>query len=230
MFQLHNLKNTTVFILICVSLVAAIVFIAQEADLASGLVDRVNSYGAVAPLIYVLVYIILAVGGFPRSVLAVVSGILFDPIVAVIAVSIAILITFVVTFMLARYYAGNWVEKKLEKIPTARKLMSAVEENGLRLLVLMRMNPFVPGFVNGYGFGLTSIDFRSYILGSMVGSLPLNLIYVYLGWTGGRAILLDIDGGEGMQTGNLVLGLVVSTLAFAVIAYYGRRALKSVEE
>ena len=160
--------------------------------------------------------------------MTIVAGIVFNPVVAFVVTLVAMMASFMCTFTLARYFLSDWVAARLEKYPTASDLMSAVEDNGFRVLVMMRLNPFVPGFVNGYGFGLTSIKPQTYLLASVIGCMPLTLIYIYIGWAGGEAILRSGGEAEKLQEGTMWFGLGLSVVMLVAIAWYGRRTLAAV--
>lgn len=202
---------------------ATYVFPARE--VAIGLIEQVRSYGSVAPLVYFFIILFASIGGISRTVMTIIAGILFEPFIAFVVVTGSMMIAFMVTFTAARYFVADWVNAQLEKTPLARKLMCAVEDDCFRMLVLMRLNPFVPGIVNGYGFGLTSIKPLTYFVASVIGSLPLNLIYIYLGWAGGTAILQSGGDANRLQSGTMLFGVAVSVVMLVTITWYGRRAI-----
>lgn len=210
-----------------VALFFTAIYLIPAKEIAIDLIARIRAHGAIAPVVYFFVYLVAAVSGFSRTVLTIIAGIIFEPLVAFLVVIVSTMVAFMCTFMLARYFAAGWVAARLEKISAAKSLMSAVEKHGFRMLVLMRLNPFVPGIVNGYGFGMTSIRPLPYFVASMVGSLPLILIYIYLGWAGGEALLYAGAEAESLQSGTLVFGVVLSALMLIAISWYGRRAIAS---
>lgn len=219
-----KIKTLTSLALI-LSVVVATVYLIPTKEIALNLIESTRSAGAIAPVLFFVAYVVAAVLGFSRTALAVVAGIVFSPVVAFAVVLVAMMASFMCTYLLAKYFLADWVASRLKKMPIARKLMSAVEENGFRMLVIMRMNPFVPGFINGYGFGLTAIRPTTYFLGSVVGSLPLTLIYLYLGWVGGEAMLRSDSHAENLQEGTMWFGAGLSVVMLIAIAWYGRRTL-----
>jgi len=216
----------TALLLAFIALVAVALYFVPVRELAVDLVAEIEQFGGAATVVFLALYVVFAVLGFSRTLLHIVAGIVFDPFVAVVVVFLSSLCAFVSTFSIARYLAGQWVEERLKKISAARTLLSIIDNNGLRLVILMRMNPFVPGFVNGYGFGLTSIKFGPYLLGSVMGSLPLSLIHVYLGWAGGESILRGDGQPQAMQSATLLIGVVISLVLIAGISWYGHRAVQ----
>lgn len=226
------MKNKTKVILAAVVIgallvVATVVFPAQEVAL--DLIRQVRGYGTAAPIVYFFIHLAASISGFSRTILTIVAGILFEPVIAFVVVTASMMIAFMVTFTAARYFVADWVQAKLDEAPAARQLMGAVEDNCFRMLVLMRLNPFIPGILNGYGFGLTSINPLTYFIASVIGSLPLNLIYIYLGWAGGAAILQSGGETSSVQSGTVWFGAVVSVVMLIAITWYGRRAIVAAE-
>jgi uncharacterized membrane protein YdjX (TVP38/TMEM64 family) len=207
---------------------ATVVYLLPAKEIAIDLITRIRSAGVIAPVVFFFIYLVAAVLGFSRTVLAIVAGVAFNPVVAFSVVLAAMMASFMCTYVLARYFLADWVTARLEKIPVARKLLAAVEGNGFRMLVMMRLNPRVPGVVNGYGFGLTSIKPITYFLASVVGSIPLTLIHLYLGWAGGEAILRSGGQAEKLQEGTMLFGVCLSVVMLIAITWYGRRLIAAV--
>jgi len=177
-----------------------------------------------------LIFVVAAVVGISRGLLTIIAGVLFAPGIAFVVAISALGIAFILTFMIARYLAADRVTAHLEKIPMAKVLMSAVEEHGFRLIVLMRLNPFVPGVINGYGFGMTTLKLKTYFMASLLGSLPLTVIYLYLGWAGGEAMLQPGPSSDGLQGPTLIVGILLSIILFVGISWYGHSAVSELNE
>ena len=57
----------------------------------------------------------------------------------------------------------------------------------LQVVLLLRLSPLLPLALSNYLYGLTSVDFVPYVLGSWLGMLPGTIAYVS---AGGRYIWL----------------------------------------
>lgn len=223
-------QKTVLVLSLVAAVLATVIYLVPVRDGIEDLVLSVRDLGAIAPVVFFFVFVVAAVAGMSRSMMTVVAGILFSPIVAFTIVILALMLTFMMTYVIARYLAADWVAARLDKVPVAKTLMSAVEQHGFRLLVLMRMNPFVPGVVNGFGFGLTAMNPRSYFLASVLGSLPLTLVYIYLGWVGGESMLRAGTDTQSLQSGTLAVGIIISVMLLTLIGWYGHRALADVRK
>jgi uncharacterized membrane protein YdjX (TVP38/TMEM64 family) len=103
--------------------------------------------------------------------------------------------------------------------------MAAVEAEGLKLVFLLRLNPFIPGVIKDYGFGTTQIGPCSYMLGSFAGFLPIATAHVYLGYIGGTVMLSGDELPEGMSRIMLFGGVLTSVVLIVSLILMSRKAL-----
>ena len=217
-------------IALAVALLILATYFVPAHSVAVSALEQIRGFGQGAPIIYGAFFVVAAVLGFSRSVLIILAGVLFSPALAFGVVTVSIAITALVSFTLGRVFLKEWVNAKLATMPTAMRLLASVDDHGFKMVVLMRLNPFIPGFVNGYGFSVTPIRLSPYLLGSVLGALPLASIYIYLGWIGGRSILLDGTNFYDEFGVSTVLGLLVSAVLLLAVTWLGRRSLKSVDD
>jgi uncharacterized membrane protein YdjX (TVP38/TMEM64 family) len=86
-----------------------------------------------------------------------------------------------VAFLNGRYFARNWVEKKIAGNPRFSSIDNAVEQGGWKIVGLIRLSPMFPFNLLNYAFGLTKVSLRDYVLASWIGMLPGTIMYVYIG-------------------------------------------------
>jgi uncharacterized membrane protein YdjX (TVP38/TMEM64 family) len=114
----------------------------------------------------------------------------------------------VLAFLASRYLAANWFRKKLESKPNFGIIAEAVEEEGWRIIALMRLGVPLPGAVQNYLFGLTKIDLLTYAFSTFIFTAPQVFLYSFLGSTG-RASLLDENPGNSL----IALALIIATMS-----------------
>jgi uncharacterized membrane protein YdjX (TVP38/TMEM64 family) len=115
------------------------------------------------------------------------------------------------------------IERLISTRPRLRNFDSLVAQDGWRLVCLLRISPVMPFSVTSYMLGLSSIDLRSYMIGTLA-SLPALCGYVFIGtladaslsaWTTGagplRWVLLGI-GGVATVVLTIRLGQIVRRL------------------
>lgn len=123
------------------------------------------------------------------------AGFLYGTLVGSIIVSIASTIAAVIAFLCARYLARVWIEKSLgSKGSKFRILDNAINQDGFRIVLLIRSSPLHPYGVCNYLFGLTSVTGRDYTVASFLGMLPATIMEVYLGSAGKN--VADIINGK----------------------------------
>lgn len=186
----------------------------------------VESMGAWSPLVFGLVYVVASLLGVPRTPFNVGAGVIFPFPLALLVVLASAAVTYVLTFSIARHLAADWVARKIDAVPNARRIMEAVEQEGFKLVLLLRMNPFVPAVIKGYGFGTTSIGMAPYLVASVLGFLPIACAHVYLGWIGGEAMMSRSAMPETWTRIVMIGGAVVSLLLVALVTWFANRALQ----
>jgi uncharacterized membrane protein YdjX (TVP38/TMEM64 family) len=142
----------------------------------------VRGFGAAGAGVYALVYVVGTVLLFPGTALTVGAGLLYGTIVGILIVSPASVAGATAAFLIARYFARGWVESKISKYPAFTAIDRAIQNNGFKVVLLMRLEPvFIPFALLNYGLGLTQVKLRDYVLASWIGMLPATILYVYLG-------------------------------------------------
>jgi uncharacterized membrane protein YdjX (TVP38/TMEM64 family) len=163
--------------------------------------------GIWAPIIYVALYTVATVLVLPSTPLNLTGGAIFGPWLGTLWTSIAAVIAAVVAFAFTRTVGRQMVAQKLAGRWQA--MDAEMRLGGLFYMFAIRLLPLIPyGLVN-FAAGLTSIRFRDYLLGTMLGTVPGVLPFVMLGSFGLQAMrtgdVLPLMGALGL-TGLLVGG------------------------
>jgi len=141
----------------------------------------VASFGKIAPLIYIGLYLVSTVFFLPGSPVTVLAGFVFGPFWGVFYASVASIISVSMAFLVARYVARDLVEGWVKDNAQFRKIDEQVEEQGWRILMFTRLVPIFPFNLQNYAYGLTSIRFSTYVLVSAIFMLPGTAVFVQLG-------------------------------------------------
>ena len=78
------------------------------------------------------------------------------------------------------------IQTYVDARPRLRRIAAAVDEEGWRVVALLRFASPVPNAVQNYLFGLTRIGFWPFAVTTFIFSVPQIMLYVYLG-SAGRA-------------------------------------------
>ncbi len=185
------------FRLIIIVLIATVIFILWRIGAFSYIsVERIeelkkliDSFGLLAPLIFITAYILATVFFLPGVPLTLLGGIVFGPIMGTIWVSLASTIGATFAFLVGRYIGRDWIVSKFSNSDIFNKLDNGVKKQGWKMIAITRLIPLVPFNAQNYVYGLTDITLKIYTLVSWIFMLPGTIAYVFLAGA--------IIGGEG---------------------------------
>lgn len=182
----------------------------------------IESYGILAPLVYMVGYIIAPVLLLPGLPITIAGGILFGPFWGVVYTIIGATLGACAAFLVARYIARDWVEKRLQS-PKWRRLDQGVEDHGWKVVAITRLIPLFPFNLLNYAFGLTRIKFLHYAVTTFICMLPGCIAYIVF-----SSSLLDIIRGKISFTFIAGLGLVI--LVSLIPVFYRHYKMKKGEK
>lgn len=135
----------------------------------------------------------------------------------------------ILAFLLGRYLLRADAQRAvIQRFPVSRAVDSALQHDGLKIMLLLRLSPLVPFTALNYVMSVTSISLRSYVL-ALVGMVPAVAAYTFLGASAGE--LSGVASSSSSKAGALhiviyVVGAVTLLAAVALISWYARRELK----
>ncbi|CAL1363950.1 unnamed protein product [Linum trigynum] len=195
----------------------------------------IEGYGTAGYALFVAVYAGLEILAIPAIPLTMSAGLLFGPLVGTIIVSISGTVAASIAFLIARYFARERILKLVEGNKKFLAIDKAIGENGFRVVTLLRLSPLLPFSLGNYLYGLTSVKFVPYVMGSWLGMLPGTWAYVSAG-AFGRAIIQEeseiglTGGGNYGQLLTLGLGLLATAFAAAYVTRLAKDAVKDIDE
>lgn len=153
----------------------------------------------------------------PRTFLCLGAGASFG-LPAVLVILPSTMLGGILAFLAARYFFAERLHVYVDARPGLRRFATAVDQEGWRVVALLRFASPVPNAVQNYLFGLTRIGFFPFAFTTFLFSIPQVLLYVYLG-SAGRAVLMD----ESLSTLNRVLlGIGLVSIFAAALLIVGR--------
>ena len=176
----------------------------------TGAIDR---YPA-APLGFLFVHIAASLLFVPRTLLAIVAGLLFGMGWGIVWAASGSVAGAVAGFLVARYINSGLID-------AARlgPVVAQVERGGWRAVAVLRLIPVIPHSLANYALGLTRLPLAAYAFGSLLGQLPMTIASVDLGAAGGRLML----GGASWIEPTLI-GLAALSLSLLIPAVARWRA------
>ena len=190
----------------------------------------VDNLGAIAPIAFIVIYIIATVAFLPGSVLTLGAGVLFGIVRGSIYVFVGATLGATCAFLVGRYLARGWVARKIADNQKFKAIDRAVSLEGLKIVLLTRLSPIFPFNLLNYSLGVTGVALRDYILGSL-GMIPGTIMYVYLGSLAGSIATI---GGATQPDANPIAQWSIRIIGFvataAVTLYVTKIARKALDE
>ena len=141
----------------------------------------ISSLGALAPIVFILLYILACVLFIPGSIMTIGAGVIFGVIRGSIYVSIGATIGATCAFLTGRYLTRGWVARKIAGNRNFKAIDAAVGREGWKIVGLTRLSPIFPFNLLNYAYGVTGVRLRDYVLATWAGTLPGTVMYVYIG-------------------------------------------------
>jgi len=172
-------------------------------------IGQVNGYieslGVWGPLAYIVFYIFGTLFFLPGLALTAGSG-FFGAIWGTVYVSIASTTGASLAFLLARTVLRPMVEGWSKENAVFQKIDEGVETHGWRMIMITRLVPIFPFNFQNYAYGLTRINFWTYVLVSWICMLPGTAALVI-------AFSSIKDGGGDPKKTVLILAVAASLIA-----------------
>lgn len=172
--------------------------------------ERAGIWG---PIIYIILYTIGTLLILPSTPLNLSGGAIFGVWWGTLWTTIAALVAAIVAFaftrtvgreMVARRLAGRW-----------EAIDAEMRQGGLFYMFAIRLLPLIPYGIVNFAAGLTSIRFRDYLIGTLLGTVPGILPFVMMG-----AGLQALSKGDVIP---ILFALTLTGILVGVSTWYRRR-------
>ncbi len=190
--------------------------------------EWIRGFETLAPLVFTAAYILSTVLFLPGSVLTLGAGFLFGILSGTVVVSVASTLGAAAAFLIGRYAARDWVEKKLEGNQRFRAVDRAVGQEGWKIVLLTRLSPVFPFNLLNYAYGVTRVSLRGYLLASWLGMIPGTVLYVYLGSLAGSLATIGTGASPSgaLQWAVRIVGFLATVSVTVYVTRVARRALR----
>ena len=195
-----------------------------QAWLAAAL-EWIHGTGVWAPIVFVLLYVTACVLLLPGSVLTLGGGAVFGVARGVPIVWLSAIAGATAAFLVGRYLARQWVERRVAANPKFQAVDAAVAREGWKIVFLMRLSPVIPFNLLNYAFGATRVSLRDYVLASALGMLPGTVTYTYLGSVAGEIAAGSARARTPAEWTFYGLGLLATVAVTVYVTRVARAAL-----
>lgn len=86
-----------------------------------------------------------------------------------------------VLFVLARWFLGGWIRRRLDRSPQAATLARGFEQHAFNYLLLLRLIPLFPFWLVNLVPAFTAIRTREYLAATFLGILPASFVFANFG-------------------------------------------------
>lgn len=186
-----------------------------------------DAQGWQASLLFVLIMAAAIVLLLPGVVFTMGAGFVFGVIEGTLLVVAGTALGSTLAFLIARYLLPERPSRWLMSHVRPAHLGEVIREEGWRMIMLTRLVPLFPFKLSNYFFGLTPVRLWDFVLGNLIGIIPLTVNNVYLG-----SIAADLTTLGQMESGRTPLQWTLYGIGFllAVVGVVGltriaRRAL-----
>lgn len=170
--------------------------------------EWINGYGALGPIIYIVLYIVACLFFLPGAPVALLAGIAFGPVWGTVYASIGSTLGASAAFLVARYAARGMVEGWASSNDAFKKIDEGVDKQGWRMLMITRLVPAFPFNVQNYAYGLTKIGFAKYVLVSWLCMIPGTIAFTMSAGA--------IASGESI--GKILIYLGIGAIFFVIVS------------
>jgi uncharacterized membrane protein YdjX (TVP38/TMEM64 family) len=169
--------------------------------------------GIWAPIVYIVFYTVGTILILPSTPLNLSGGALFGVWWGTMWTTIAAIVAAIVSFAFTRTVGREYIAQKFAGRWEA--IDAEMRQGGLFYMFAIRLLPLIPYGIVNFAAGLTSIRFRDYFIGTLLGTVPGILPFVMMG-----------SGLQALSSGNVVplmCALALTGMLVGVATWYRRR-------
>jgi uncharacterized membrane protein YdjX (TVP38/TMEM64 family) len=192
----------------------------------------VQSLGPWGPVAFVIGYTAITLAVMPAFLLTLAAGAIWGFWFGLLLAMTGAISGATCAFLGARSVFRKYVQRYVNRHPRLIAIDRAVEQEGARLVFLLRLSPAVPFVLLNYVLGVSRITLREHFLG-LCGMVPTAAMYVYAGKVAGDLTALATGAATPRGTAYYVLlslGLLATVAASVLVTRAARRALANAHE
>jgi uncharacterized membrane protein YdjX (TVP38/TMEM64 family) len=183
------------------------------------LVDFMST-SAAGPLIFVAFYALSRLVLFPATLLTIASGYVFGPVLGVVLTVLCSNAAAGFCYLMGSYFGEGLLDSDKKSGPV-RRYAERMRNNGFESVLLMYL-VYAPLDLVGILAGFLRIDWKHFVLATMLGLIPATLSWVLLG----ASIETDLtDGIPRLQPAMLLASVILLAGSLLLSRYLRRRAI-----
>ncbi|OHA65131.1 MAG: hypothetical protein A2672_00360 [Candidatus Wildermuthbacteria bacterium RIFCSPHIGHO2_01_FULL_49_22b] len=144
--------------------------------------DAISTHKYWTPVVFIVVQIIGELMLVPGTPFTIAGGLMFGVFWGSIFSLFCSVVSSMLIFWAMRYVGNSSIIQYLhDRFEIMRRYNLALENHGLRHVIIMRVLPFAPNNFLNIGYGLTKVSSKDFALGTLLGNLPSTIVLSYFG-------------------------------------------------
>jgi uncharacterized membrane protein YdjX (TVP38/TMEM64 family) len=181
----RRLVQAALVILVLLAVAGAVRFL-PIADLAQWLAGRPEVLGWWAPVLFVLLFVGLAVVLLPAWPLNVAAGVMFGPVLGSLMTCLASNTAAAVSFLIGRALGRRKAARLVQRYPKLDAVYQTLRRgDSWKLVAAVRLSHALPFGLQNFLLGASPVRFWTYLLTTIAVTLPGICVVTYLGYLGG---------------------------------------------
>jgi len=184
------------------------------------LLDLVARHGVIAPLLFILAYVVVTAASLPGAlIMTLTGGFLFGTIIGGIYTVIGATLGAIALFVAAQTALGDALRAKAGG--ALAKLEAGFREDAFNYLIVLRLVPIFPFFVVNLAAAFLGTPLPKFIIATFIGIIPGTMVYSSVGSGLGAVFDAGVTPNLGIIFSWPVLGPLIglAVLALLPVAY-----------
>jgi uncharacterized membrane protein YdjX (TVP38/TMEM64 family) len=216
-------------VLFALAIVSVVALVLRNREALASLIEWIRHAGGIGLALFVALYVLGVVLLLPSVAFAASAGYVFGAAGGMAVALPASLLASASAFLVGRHLARVWLAERLTRSARFVAIDRAVGTHGLRLVVLLRISAFLPHNLINYLLAITCLRLRDFVLGSLIGTLPVVIFQAYAGSVAPTAA--DILAGRRPDLGTWPyavtgFGVLATITVMVLLARTARRELQ----
>lgn len=131
------------------------------------------------------------------------------------------------TFLLGRYLFRSCVVRLASSYPLFTAIDRALQSNGLKIMILLRLSPLIPYNALDYMSGITAIPLWAYSI-ALIGVLPGALTLCFIGASASSLTDTSATENKTLKIVTIAFGVLFAVAGVCVASYYSKKELERV--
>lgn len=124
----------------------------------------------------------------PMVILSVCAYVMPNFLSALLVNFIALVLSLSLPYLLGRFTGAGMVDTLKKRFKAVKKIDDFAGTNEVKMAAVIKFSGIMPGDLSSLLFGALGISYKNYMIGSIIGNLPLILVYTLFG-----TLLKDVD-------------------------------------